>query len=493
MKLSTASVHTALGWALVLLSARVCEASASHQRLHQQLERKHAHLHGRHNHDNVSSAKAKRGTCVFPGDEDPNLVAITPDAENAGWAMSPDQPCTPGMYCPIACKPGMVMAQWDPDSKFEYPVSMNGGLYCNDDGEVEKPFPNKPYCVEGTGTIKAVNKAGKGMSWCQTVLPGNEAMLIPTMVTSSATLAVPDTDYWCETAAHFYINPPGTGEEGCIWGDDSSPIGNWSPYVAGANTDANGQTFVKLGWNPIFEESSLLKTLPSFGVKIECPDGGCNGLPCQIDPLDGAGVVDSLLGGTGAGGSNFCVVTVSKGKTAEIVAFTAGGGSSDGGDDDEEEEDEEEMEVKDLEEEEPETTSVAPTTSEKPTTSSTSTSTSTTSTTSTTSEEPSTTSTSTSSTRSKTSSAKTSTFSTPSPSSTSSRVTPTVKPGIFHENHNDTSSETNSSSTDSDDASETSDDAPATTSDEEGEAGRRSGSPAVVGLVVAFVAAACIL
>lgn len=284
----------------------------------------------------------------------------------------------------------------------------------------------------------------------------------------------------------FYINPPGTGEEGCIWGDDSSPIGNWSPYVAGANTDGNGQTFVKLGWNPIFEDSSLMKSLPDFGVKIECPDGGCNGLPCQIDPLDGAGLVDSLLGGTGAGGSNFCVVTVEKGKSANIVAFTAGGGSS-GGDDEEEEE---EAEIK---KEEPESTSVAPTTSEEPTTSSTST----TSTTSTTSEEPSTTSstsTTTSSTPSTTSSVETSTVSTPTSSSTSSRFTPTVKPGIFHENHNETSSETGSgSSTDSDDASETSDDAPATTSDEEGEAGRRSGNTAVVGLVVAFVAAACIL
>lgn len=66
----------------------------------------------------------KRGTCKFPGDEDSNLVAITPDAKNAGWALSPDQECKPGSYCPIACKPGMVMAQWDPDSTYDYPASM---------------------------------------------------------------------------------------------------------------------------------------------------------------------------------------------------------------------------------------------------------------------------------------------------------------------------------------------------------------------------------
>ena len=74
-------------------------------------------------------------------------------------------------------------------------------MYCDEDGEVHKPFPNKPYCVEGTGAVVAVNNCGDPMSWCQTVLPGNEAMLIPTLVTDQATIAVPDTSYWCETAA----------------------------------------------------------------------------------------------------------------------------------------------------------------------------------------------------------------------------------------------------------------------------------------------------
>lgn len=77
----------------------------------------------------------------------------------------------------------------------------NGGLYCNENGELEKPFPEKPYCQDGTGAVEAVNKAGDIVSFCQTVLPGNEAMLIPTLVESASTLAVPDLSYWCETAA----------------------------------------------------------------------------------------------------------------------------------------------------------------------------------------------------------------------------------------------------------------------------------------------------
>jgi hypothetical protein len=115
--------------------------------------------------------------------------------------MSPDQPCLPGNYCPIACKPGMVMAQWDPDSNYQSSSRMNGGLYCDRNGNIKKPFPNKPNCVEGTGAVKAINKCKSQMSWCQTVLPGNEAMLIPTLVQSEATIAVPDTSYWQSTAA----------------------------------------------------------------------------------------------------------------------------------------------------------------------------------------------------------------------------------------------------------------------------------------------------
>ncbi|KAH7160770.1 hypothetical protein EDB81DRAFT_879114 [Dactylonectria macrodidyma] len=437
------------------------------------------------------------GQCQFPTD-DSNLVAVTPDQANAGWAMSPDQECTPGTYCPFACKPGMVMAQWEPDSTYDYPSSMNGGLYCNDAGEIEKPFKNKPNCVEGTGSIQAVNKCGSQMSWCQTVLPGNEAMLIPTLVTGTATIAVPDESYWCSTAAHFYINGPGVGEEGCIWGSESEPIGNWSPYVAGANTDSNGETFVKLGWNPIWEDSGLKSTLPDFGVEIKCPGGGCNGLPCKIDPSDGEGSVESSESAVGAGGSTFCVVTVSKGSTAQIVAFSVGGGSSSisstssSTEEDEETESETSTEAETTTEVpetttsvEPTTTSVEPTTSEEPTTSTT--------------EEPTTSSTSstiatpTYTQPESTTEATTSTHFTRKATKTkahSTKTHPTVNPGIFHENGTST---TEAYETITDEPSATSDSGSeaAPTTSKEGEAVRHQGSAAVASFVVAFIAAAC--
>ncbi|KAL8738512.1 MAG: hypothetical protein Q9190_007993, partial [Brigantiaea leucoxantha] len=185
-------------------------ASAKHGNAHlNALERRHAHHKGlaRSVAEAGPSAPVREaevekrtGKCEFPSDA--GLVAVTPDMSNGGWAMSPDQCCEPGGYCPYACPPGQVMAQWDPEATSYSPgVSMNGGLYCDNSGQIHKPFPNKPYCVDGTGNVGCHNKAKGNVAFCQTVLPGNEAMLIPTNVEDFATLAVPGPDYWAETAA----------------------------------------------------------------------------------------------------------------------------------------------------------------------------------------------------------------------------------------------------------------------------------------------------
>lgn len=38
------------------------------------------------------------------------------------------------------------------------------------------------YCYGGKGTVIAKNQVGDNVAFCQTVLPGNEEMLIPTNV-----------------------------------------------------------------------------------------------------------------------------------------------------------------------------------------------------------------------------------------------------------------------------------------------------------------------
>lgn len=83
----------------------------------------------------------------------------------------------------------------------------NGGLYCDKGGVATKPFPDRPLCVEGTGAVQAVNKAGKTVAFCQTTLPGDEAMVIPTAVDGTVTIAVPGPNYWAATASQYVLFP----------------------------------------------------------------------------------------------------------------------------------------------------------------------------------------------------------------------------------------------------------------------------------------------
>ncbi|KAL7938158.1 hypothetical protein V8C35DRAFT_142918 [Trichoderma chlorosporum] len=499
-------IQAAFVSAVVLASLPAGTVATSHKRFHQLPNKKHTHLRS-HTVEDANSI-VKRGTCPFPTD-DPNLVAITPDAENAGWAMSPDQPCQPGHYCPIACKPGMVMAQWDPTSSYNYPQSMNGGLWCDNSGTVHKPFPNKPYCVEGTGSVVAVNDCGEPMSWCQTVLPGNEAMLIPTLVTSSATLAVPDTSYWCSTAAHYYINPPGSTIADCVWGVSSKPVGNWAPYVAGANADDNGNTFVKIGYNPIWQGSGLASTLPTFGVKIECPDGGCNGLPCEITP-NSAGSVDSNESAVGAGNAAFCVVTVPKGGVANIVTFNvdgSSGSSGSSGDDSgssssssaQPSSTAQGLQAGGFAAQEEKATSTTSTTAQASSTEVSTTAASSTTVSSTTAAASSTTTAAESTTQTTDASSATTSAGTTAAASTTGEASSTafqaqghvsVKPGMFHENGTSPQQTTAAPSGPSQTQAVS---APVTSTTKKGEAGRQQGSTAFAGLIVAFVAAACFL
>lgn len=216
---------------------------------------------------------------------------------------------------------------------------------------------------------------------------------------------------------------------------------------------------MKLGFNPIFEfEGKGLEKNPlDFGVRIECPDGGCNGLPCELNPSkEKYGDVVSDLSASGAGGSSFCVVTVPSGSKANIVVFHTDGSEGDYDEDDEDDDDD-----KDDDDE--------PTTTSKPSSSS-----------------------------SSSSSSSKAPKSTSSSSSSSSR--PTVGPGIFREQANDEDDDETSSanasasfspsrSSDSSDASETDDEDDAEEDEPNNAPGRQSN--AVVGLVVAVAAAAC--
>ena len=132
MKITT--TQFALGTALTLLSAPASVALAHKHHNHFDLHKKHAHNHlkARAAKSNgtggasVAELVARGETCAFPTDK--GAVAITPGSMNGGWAMAPDKACTFGKWCPIACPPGQVMAQWKPDTRYTYPESTVSGL-----------------------------------------------------------------------------------------------------------------------------------------------------------------------------------------------------------------------------------------------------------------------------------------------------------------------------------------------------------------------------
>lgn len=276
--------------------------------------------------DHVHHMHKRENTCAFPNADGMVEVFNTKVANSEGWAQ--DGPCKAGSYCQYACKPGFLMGQWNPSvTSYSYPGSQDGGLYCDANGELSKPIGDHDYCYKGKGTAKAVNQSGKNVAFCQTVLPGNEAMLIPTDVQSGSSddLAVPGTDYWASTASHFYINPPGVSvEEGCRWGSTANPYGNWSPYVAGFNMDDNGNTFAKIGWNPIyFEDSSPFKNEnPSFGIRLKCDDPSkCNGGTCEINPKKfGLNKINNQQQAD-SDGAAWCVVTATDNSGVSVEVF----------------------------------------------------------------------------------------------------------------------------------------------------------------------------
>jgi hypothetical protein len=108
--------------ATVLLLSWPCEAKPSHQMSPLDILKKR-HSHRRHLSKTSDTGLKKRATCEFPTDA--GLVAVTPESENGGWAQAPDVPCSAGSYCPYACPPGQVMAQWNPEAtSYTYPASL---------------------------------------------------------------------------------------------------------------------------------------------------------------------------------------------------------------------------------------------------------------------------------------------------------------------------------------------------------------------------------
>jgi hypothetical protein len=136
--MKTTTITAAIGSAILILTARPCDASSQHQHLHRHQHQPLHHRHHGHKREIFGSSNATanpryesrrperlqpRGgaKCEFPNNK--GLFAVTPGSLNGGWALAPDQECVDGTWCPIACPPGQVMAQWKPNTHYTYPES----------------------------------------------------------------------------------------------------------------------------------------------------------------------------------------------------------------------------------------------------------------------------------------------------------------------------------------------------------------------------------
>jgi hypothetical protein len=152
IKMKLLEIQAAIGAVMLLLSAP-CDAKHSHALQHLDVvHKRHTHhrkLHASQRAEGIRAGLVKRGTCKFPTDK--GLVSVTPDKMNAGWALSPDQACTAGTWCPFACPPGEVMNQWNPlVTSYVYPgsmVSLPPAFCCTCSLVLTRPFRSKEVFI----------------------------------------------------------------------------------------------------------------------------------------------------------------------------------------------------------------------------------------------------------------------------------------------------------------------------------------------------------
>lgn len=196
---------------------------------------------------------------------------------HGGWSgiENPDTStggdCKDGSYCSYACQPGMSKTQW-PSSQPSDGRSI-GGLYCKD-GLLYRSNTDSDYlCEWGEPSAYVVSELSQDVAICRTDYPGTENMVIPTYVGAgkSEPLTVVDQDSYytwrgMKTSAQYYVNNAGVSlEDGCVWGDAGSGIGNWAPLNFGAGY-TGGISYLSLIPNPNNKDSL------NFNVKIVASD-----------------------------------------------------------------------------------------------------------------------------------------------------------------------------------------------------------------------------
>lgn len=217
--------------------------------------------------------------------------------------------CEEGFYCSYACQAGMSKTQW-PSNQPTTGISV-GGLLCKG-GKLYRSNPDEEYlCSWGQKSASFVSKLDQDVAICRTDYPGSENMNVPTLLQAQSSVpasVVNGDEYFTwrngKTSTQYYVNNAGVSvEDGCIWGDSSSGVGNWAPVVLGAGY-TGGLTYLSLIPNPNNRQA------PNYNIKIQGTDGSQTVGTCSY--VDG-----SYEGGNGSDG---CTFTVSSG-SAEFIFY----------------------------------------------------------------------------------------------------------------------------------------------------------------------------
>lgn len=217
--------------------------------------------------------------------------------------------CTDGFFCSYACQAGMSKTQW-PSNQPISGISV-GGLECRNNKLYRSNSDQKYLCQWDQGTANFVSEIDQDIAICRTDYPGSENMNVPTMLQAGGSQPVSvvqgDTYYtWKggKTSSQYYANNAGVSvQDGCIWGEEGSGIGNFSPVVLGAG-QVEGKTYLSLIPNPNNE------TPPNYNVKIVGEDGATTVGSCSYEG-------GQYLGGQGSDG---CTFTLTDGK-AKFVFY----------------------------------------------------------------------------------------------------------------------------------------------------------------------------
>ncbi|KAI5956772.1 SUN4 [Candida jiufengensis] len=216
--------------------------------------------------------------------------------------------CKEGSYCSYACQSGMSKTQW-PDAQPANGVSV-GGLICRG-GKLYKTNQRSNYlCEWGIDKANVVSEISDSVAICRTDYPGTENMVIPTVVNgggSNVLTVVDQHTYYTwrggSTSAQYYVNNAGVSyQDGCLWGEPGSGVGNWAPLNFGAGY-ANGIAYLSLIPNP--NNYSPL----NFNVKIVAADSN--------SIVSGSCVYEN--GSYNGNGKDGCTVGVSSGKATFLL------------------------------------------------------------------------------------------------------------------------------------------------------------------------------